>query len=459
MIRFLRLSVPLAACLVVIAASIESASVLAQSQPGYDGGQKNRKTPEKVLRRLDTNGDGQVSRNEWVKPMALFNRMDSNGDGILTYEELQAQFAGVPNQVQQRVKKRKFPAGNNSETAGLEWIDVHVHLNVGRLQSPNATSALDAAIEAMDTNHIAKMVLMPQPMIGIVRKGRKLPPVPVERWIDAARRYPDRFEVMGGGGSLNAMIHEDSPDGHVSEALERRFAQRAEAILNMGAIGFGELALTHLSMVPGQEYMSVPADHPLLLMLSDIAAEHDVVIDIHFDPIAADIPLPGYVNGENPPTLKRNLDAFERFLDHNRRTKISWAHVGSDRLSFWTASFTRDMLGRHPNLYMSLRMFASRSGLNHPLTDDGITEDWMATFRQFPDRFFIGGDQFFLSSALRRKDGPSVKFARLSQDTRDRVNRFLSYLPAEIARKFAFENAVRVYKIANTGRLTQHRGQ
>ena len=457
MIRFAWTATPLAACLLFIAASIESEPVLAQNRPGYDGGQKSRKNPEMVFRRLDADGDGYVSRNEWLKPMALFDRLDSDGDGKLTYEELQANLVGSPNQARQHVKARDRPTGNDRRPAGLDWIDVHVHLNVGRLQSSNASSALDAAVQAMDANHIAKMVLMPQPMISTVRRGRRLPPTPIERWIKEARRYPDRFEVMGGGGSLNAMIHEDSPGGQASEALKRRFAARAEAILKLGAIGFGELALTHLSMIPGQEYMAVPADHPLMLMLSDIAAEHDVVIDVHFDPIAADIPLPRYVSGENPPALKRNLDAFERFLDHNRRAKISWAHVGSDRLSFWTASFTRDMLGRHPNLYMSLRMFASRSGLNHPLTNDGITADWMETFRQFPDRFFIGGDQFFLSSGLRRKDGPSAKFARMSQDTRDRVNRFLSYLPPEIARKFAFENAVRVYKIANTGRLAQQR--
>jgi len=66
-----------------------------------------------------------------------------------------------------------------------------------------------------------------------------------------------------------------------------------------------------LSMVPGQEFMDVPADHPSLLMLSDVAARHDVMIDVHFDLVVEDIPRPDYLSGDNPPVLKRNLDAFE----------------------------------------------------------------------------------------------------------------------------------------------------
>jgi hypothetical protein len=384
--------------------------------------------------------------------MEVFNRMDSNGDGVLTSEELPVRFVGGPKQGGDSVELQGRTPVTTGGPAPIMWIDVHVHPSTGRRHFSDARGALDAAVAAMDANHISQMVLLPQPMIDERRRGVMVPPAPIERWIGEARKYPDRFAVMGGGGSLNAMIHDDSPEGRPSDELKTRFAARAEAILETGAVGFGELAVTHFSMVRGQQLMDVPADHPLLLMLSDIAARHDVVIDIHFDPVAADIPRPSHMTDANPPVLKRNLDAFERFLAHNRDTKISWAHAGSDRLSFWTARFTRDMLARHRNLYMSLRMFASRSGLNHPLTDDGIAADWMTTFEQFPDRFFIGGDQFFLPPVLSKNDGPGAIFARQSQNTRDRVNRFLGYLPPKIARMIAFENARRVYKITDTER-------
>ena len=432
------LATALAAGLVLASSCAGLSPAQAQADPGRSG-EANRKSPELVLNRLDVDGDGRVSRREWQKSMLLFDRIDTDGDELLTAAELQA-----------------FGADSENEgRTSVQWIDVHVHPSPGRLPNPDSKGTLEAAVAVMEANRISQMVLMPQPMITERRGGKTLPPVPIERWIDEARRYPDRFVFMGGGGSLNAMIHDDSADGHPSEELKQRFAARAEEILAMGAVGFGELAVLHLSMVPGQKYMDVPADHPLLLMLSDIAARHDVVIDIHFDLIREDIPRPDYVTDDNPAVLKRNLDAFERLLDHNPDARISWAHAGSDRLSFWTAEFTREILARHPNLYMSLRLFVSKSGLNYLLTDDGIAADWMETFTQFPDRFFIGGDQFFVPPALSRKNGPGARFARQSQDTRDHVNQFLGYLPAEIARKFAFENAVRVYKLTDTAQLSR----
>ena len=406
------------------------------------------KSPESIIRALDADSDGQISRDEWLKSAKMFNRIDADGNGTLTLEELRA-FMGGTRMPQSRTEQHQGGA--------LRWIDVHVHPSVGRGLTLDAEGTIKAAIAAMDANHIGLMVLMPQPMVNSVnRRGDLVQPIPVEQWIDETRKYRDRFVVMGGGGSLNAMIHDESPDGRPNEELKKRFVQRAEEILNIGAVGFGEVAVSHLSMVPGQPFMDVPADHPLLLLLADIAAQHHTVIDVHFDPVLEDIPRPDYVSGDSPATIKRNIDAFEHFLEHNRRAKISWAHVGSDRLSFWTAKFTRDILAKHANLYMSLRMFPSKSGLNYPLTDNGISDDWMQTFRKFPDRFFIGGDQFFLPPGLRNKTGPGAKFARMSQNTREQVNRFLTYLPPDIARKFAYENAVRIYKLSATGRLVKH---
>jgi hypothetical protein len=366
--------------------------------------------------------------------MKLFNSIDADGDGTLTYEELRSHFADGPT----------------PENAAVEWIDVHAHPITGRNNRPDVRGAIGEAVAALDSSHIAKIVLMPQPMVGSSRIiGKVLKPVPFERWIGEARKHPGRIYVMGGGASLNVMIHEESPDGHPSEALKKRFAERAEAILKLGAVGFGELALTHFSMVAGQPYMNTSADHPLLLMLADIAAKQGVVIDVHFDPVVEDIRPPDYMTGNNPVVLRRNIDAFERFLDHNRDAKICWAHVGSDRMSFWTAEFTRDMLAKNRNLYMSLRLHLTPSEQNFPLSPSGIKPDWMETFRQFPDRFVMGSDQFFISPALRKSGGPAARFAKLNDGTRELSERLLSYLPPEIARKFAFENAMQLYRLNN----------
>jgi len=47
-------------------------------------------TPEDVLKKLDTNGDGKVSRDEWTGPPQAFDKLDANADGAITKEEIPA---------------------------------------------------------------------------------------------------------------------------------------------------------------------------------------------------------------------------------------------------------------------------------------------------------------------------------------------------------------------------------
>ena len=191
----------------------------------------------------------------------------------------------------------------------------------------------------------------------------------------------------------------------------------------------------------------MPGDHPLLLLLADIAAEHHVPIDMHCDLVVHDVKTADWLpQPPNPPVLRRNLDGLERLLDHNRKAIIVWAHVGSDNLGQWTSEVTRDMLRKHPNLYMSLRLSIGRGGFrqNNPLSPRGIKPDWLAVFREFPDRFVIGGDQFFAPAGTR---GPPAAFARAAGNIRKRTNLFLSRLPPDLARKIGYENAIRIYKL------------
>jgi hypothetical protein len=53
-----------------------------------------QKSPDEVFRRLDADGNGRVSRDEWPKPMPLFDRIDADGDGVLVYEEVRDFFGG-----------------------------------------------------------------------------------------------------------------------------------------------------------------------------------------------------------------------------------------------------------------------------------------------------------------------------------------------------------------------------
>jgi predicted TIM-barrel fold metal-dependent hydrolase len=327
----------------------------------------------------------------------------------------------------------------------IEWVDVHVHLVGGRRgRVHDYGGAARVALKAMDEAGIRMSVVMPPP---------QPPGFPVlydyDSFISYLKRYPKRFAFLGGGGTLNPMIHEAGKrKGKISKHVRRRFEEKANEIIRRGGVGFGEITAHHYSLMSGHPYESVSADHPLLLLLADIAARHDVVIDLHFDVVVEDVTHlpPRLASQANPPRLIANIAGFERLLAHDREAKIVWAHAGSDMLGHWTVGLSREMLRKHPNLFMSLRM-GGGVPRNRVLNEGGdIKPQWLALFRDFPDRFVIGGDQFFASPQIRGS-GPGLEFGQHARRIREGSKTLLSKLPPDLSRKIGCENAVRLYKL------------
>jgi len=381
---------------------------------------------KKMMKRMDADGDRKISRDEWLGRPPMFDKFDTNEDGYLTKKEISDVLEG---------KDPKIP-----DSERVKWVDVHVHTN-GKAQTPEWDSVVRDAKKTIDRSNMKRAILMPTPQNGENRVWK------MEDFAYEASKSPGKFALMGGGGSLNIMIHRDSPDGIVSPALKTKFRQRAEEILSKGAIGFGEMSILHFSLVPGHSFESVAGDHPLFLLLADIAAEHDVPIDMHFDPVPEEMPTPEWLRQPpNPKTLKENLSGFERLLDHNPKAKIVWAHAGSDNTGTWDANLTRRMLEKHPNLYMSIRMTVARAGRKHyplnPLNE--VKPIWLQLFQDFPDRFVIGGDQFFVPTG---NTGPLAVFAKHAEHHRTDVDNLLAGLPRDLAQKIGYENVERIYKL------------
>jgi hypothetical protein len=268
-------------------------------------------------------------------------------------------------------------------------------------------------------------------------------------WIASALRSPgraaSRFRWLGGSGTLNPLLHQTAP-GDVDESVRRRFRQRAEEILAQGAIGFGEIAVHHLSlpqMGSFHPYESVPADHPLLLLLADIAAEKNVPIDLHYDVAPHEIePLPAPLpnNPRNPPRIAENLAAFERLLAHNRAALIIWAHAGSDPLRIRTPLLCRELLARHPNLYMSVRVGRGAAHSAFALNEGGhLKRAWLELIEDFPDRFVVGSDVFHPPVA-------GTERAEYMKSTLDNLQTLLGQLPPDLARRLAVENVIAIYR-------------
>lgn len=319
-----------------------------------------------------------------------------------------------------------------------DWIDVHFHLVANKGDLESFDEAAHRALQIMDAERIRTIVVMSPP--------RPHENFDIESLADVVKKHGPRIVMLGGGGSLNPMLQEAGKSAEVSEEVRRRFEEMAQRIIASGAKGFGEIAAHHVSLSPSHGYEWVPADHPLLLLLADIAAQHDVPIDLHFDPVPDDVDKPpSLTSPQNPAVLKANLAGFERLLAHNRKAKIVWAHAGADPVGYFTPALVRALLGRHANLALSIRPTALFPGsMVHP--KGAINADWIAVLRDFPDRFVIGSDSFVVAKAYTGAEAPRV-FEQRSEIQRRGIRRLLSYLPEDLARRIGYENAMRLYRL------------
>jgi hypothetical protein len=311
-----------------------------------------------------------------------------------------------------------------------------------------------AQFDPSDVNYSASLVTMLQEMdrVGIRRMLIVPPPFPpgtaraydAEDIVRAIGERTDRFSFLAGGGSLNMTILDTPPD-RVTPQIKAAFRARAEAILAQGALGLGEVTAEHLSLPLMKEgglshaRTVTAADHPLLLLLADIAAEKDVPIDIHFDIFPSTIPTPERLRSGNPPELAENQAAFERLLSHNRKARFTWAHLGSDPAQQRTPELMHELLERHPNLYSAFRITAKGPHPSIALNPEGMLKPaWHKLIAAFPDRFTVHSDMFYVPGGPPRR-GP--------KQSHELAGKLLEQLPPDLARKLAYENAQRLYRL------------
>jgi len=329
--------------------------------------------------------------------------------------------------------------GSAPNTQGQgDWIDVHVHLFADKGALADFEEAARKALQIMDAERIRTMLVMSPP------RAREGPDI--ESLAELTKQYGPRLAMLGGGGTLNPMLQDSGKSPEVSEGVRRQFEETAERIIASGAKGFGEITAHHLSLAPGHAYAAVAPDHPLLRLLADIAARHDVPIDLHLDPVPSDSATPASLGAaQNPPVLQANIEGFERLLAHNRKTKIVWAHAGSDPLGSFTPQLVRALLERHANLALSIRPASPRPGAMVHATGD-VNEEWVAVLRDFPDRFVLGSDTMIVATHYTGPHTPRL-FAHRGEGQWRGIRRLLSVLHPDLARRIGYENAERLYKL------------
>jgi hypothetical protein len=328
-------------------------------------------------------------------------------------------------------------------------IDVHMHLVGG--QPRMFSEAVEECVARMQEFGISKGVVMgpPQPPPGAFDASDFIPEL---------RRYGERFAFLGGGGTLNPMLHAHRDLGSVTPTVKQEFVDVANRLLDDGALGFGEIAVLHLSLVNHHPFEEVSSAHPLLSALAEIATRRNAVIDLHMDPVTTgdSMATPSALKvPPNPPTLVANIGGFERLLADHPGARIVWAHGGSDFTGNLTPALVGRLMDAHPNLFMSLRPVPPQANSANPfglpfynliLTPSGIDPDWLALLRKHSDRFVVGSDSFFISSAA----SPERAATLLSRGNQGRLvasGIMLSRLPPDLATKIAMTNPLHIYRI------------
>ncbi len=394
--------------------------------------------------RMDRNNDGKLSRSEFRGPPPVFNRLDKNNDGYISRSEakgtrLLQSMDGDPAQRPQAVPQRIDSSNAAKSNKPLRYIDTHNHV-VGRRSKGqlDLDKSVSIALENMNAAGIKTCFLMPMPQTENQNR-----PLYLEDLLPVVRKYPDRFALLGGGGSLNVMIQQAVKEGNVSKSLEQQFDAKAAQLVKQGIAGFGETTAEHFSMKSDHPYVAVPPDHPLFLRLSDLAAQYNLPIDLHMEAVPEQMPLPSRLKSPpNPKTLKANIPALKRLLAHNRKAKIVWVHLGWDNTGKRTVQLTRELMKENGNLYCSLRI-ASGMQQRHtetatfPLDGNGrLKADWLALFREFPDRFLIGSDEIIMPRNNHPSAGSITSTVSL-----------LEQLPEDLKKKIGYENASKIYRL------------
>jgi predicted TIM-barrel fold metal-dependent hydrolase len=318
----------------------------------------------------------------------------------------------------------KMQAAMEPVPALTPFVEEHAHFD---FDQKDPDGAIRAALSALGRENAAMLIFQISPDV-YDHVGR----YDSEILLAAVKKHPGKLAITGGGGTLNAMIMQSVATGDAGLAVQKKFRERADELLREGVVGFGEMTAEHFD--GATPYQTAPPDHPLFLLLADIAAEHNMPIDLHMEALPQDMPLPKeWKSPPNAPRLHANIAAFERLLSHNPRAKIIWAHLGYDNTGYRTAELNRRLLLAHPNLYMEIKADPQAPGLNYPLAADGkIKSEWLKLFTDFPDRFVIGSDQHY----------PEPK----GQDRRWQETVLLfNQLPAEVRKKIGTENIAAIY--------------
>ncbi len=141
------------------------------------------------------------------------------------------------------------------------------------------------------------------------------------------------------------------------------------------------------------------ADLPNMRRLVELAKQHGLFLHSHSD-----------------------ADAVQRHFQQDPGARVLWAHSGFER-----PEKIREMLRRYETLWCDLAFLTSHA------SNGRVAPGWRELFIEFPDRFVVGTDTF-----TPERWHYVIEHARWTRQ-------WLADLPADVARKIAYENGDRLF--------------
>lgn len=284
--------------------------------------------------------------------------------------------------------------------AASTTIDAHAHA-----WTSDSRASVQQLFDLMTANGISQTILMQPPMPGYRD---------TETGADSSESLRNFFAGLGsafpclyGGAELQPLLYATGHAGAITLAelypnggaglsqadvdtlnaiaadttktYSRIFKSRATAAAQSGKYrGFGELAPLHYSQRAGHPFMTYKVDTEGMLWLSDLAAQYNMVLDVHMEVEATGT----------------KLAELSTLLTYNPNTRIIWDHAGWSSSGLATAAVFSQMLADHPNLYLSLKMRGnSNLGAGSPTDGSGnLKGEWRTLLTTYADRIMVGTD-------------------------------------------------------------------
>ena len=175
------------------------------------------------------------------------------------------------------------------------------------------------------------------------------------------------------------------------DCTDKYAATQIERLLKMYPgfwCGIGELMSRHDDLTALTYGEGIHMDSPAFRMIYDLAADHGLPVLVHHNISPQNAIKPLYE------------EELIRALEHNRKCRIIWAHVGvSRRIELEELLIIAgQLLLDHPNLYVDISwiFFENyiRGEMMHGNYEPEIfAEMWAALIEKYSDRFMIGSDK------------------------------------------------------------------